>query len=95
LIFHNFDSEKYFKKCQKIIKTYYKNLKRVPEIFWNEMPIVIIPWSVNQITIIDSNISSTHDLRCSSLMSMADQALDLFSFNNQSIIDIGNFKIMF
>jgi hypothetical protein len=38
------------------------------------MPIVIIPWSVNQITIIDSNISSTHDLRCSSLMSMADQA---------------------
>jgi len=59
------------------------------------MPIVIIPWSVNQITIIDSNISSTHDLRGSSLMSMADQALDLFSFNNQSIIDIGNFKIMF
>ena len=59
------------------------------------MPIVIIPWSVNQITIIDSNISSTHDLRCNSLMSMADQALDLFSFNNQSIIDIGNFKIMF
>ena len=38
------------------------------------MPIVIIPWSVNQITIIDSNISSTHDLRCSLLMSMADQA---------------------
>jgi len=74
LIFHNFDSKKYFKKCQKIIKTYYKNLKRVPETFWNEMPIVIIPWSVNQITIIDSNISSTHDLRCSSLMSMADQA---------------------
>mgnify|MGYP000876604278 FL=1 len=59
------------------------------------MPIAIIPWSANQITIIRFQYFQYSMILDNTHVYGRPKHKDLFYYDNQSIIDKGNFTIIF